>query len=154
MFRFCCFAVESLCGVTSLWFTELEPTPAHSLTFAMAGGKPSEVQGRIELQDVKFAYPERPGVMVFQSFNLVVEPGMTVALCGQSGSGKSSIVALVLRFYDPLEGKVGHTVATTRPPPTSADTSVGALQMQMLASGMEGANNEGLLAQSLHSHQT
>lgn len=44
--------------------------------------------------------------MVFQDFSLVVDAGKTVALCGQSGSGKSSIVALILRFYDPLSGSV------------------------------------------------
>lgn len=78
--------------------------PADSPGFA--GGQPSEVKGRIELRNLKFVYPERPEVVVFQNFNLVIDPGKSVALCGQSGSGKSSIVALVLRFYDPLEGMV------------------------------------------------
>ena len=64
------------------------------------------MRGKIELQSVKFAYPERPKIMVFQDFDLVVDAGKTVALCGQSGSGKSSIVALILRFYDPMAGAV------------------------------------------------
>ena len=62
--------------------------------------------GKVELQSVRFAYPERPKIMVFQDFDLVVDAGKTVALCGQSGSGKSSIVALILRFYDPAAGAV------------------------------------------------
>ena len=66
------------------------------------------VKGLIELQNVGFAYPERPEVKVFDGFNLRVDPAKTVALCGQSGSGKSSIVALVLRFYDPLSGKASY----------------------------------------------
>lgn len=60
----------------------------------------------MELRKVTFAYPERPKIMVFQEFDLVVDAGKTVALCGQSGSGKSSIVALILRFYDPSSGAV------------------------------------------------
>ena len=65
-----------------------------------------KVSGRVELRGVRFAYPERPKITVFQDFDLTVEAGRTVALCGQSGSGKSSIVALILRFYDPLAGAV------------------------------------------------
>jgi len=65
-----------------------------------------KVLGKIELRGVTFAYPERPKITVFQDFDLTVEAGRTVALCGQSGSGKSSIVALILRFYDPLAGAV------------------------------------------------
>ena len=62
------------------------------------------MEGNIALRGVKFVYPERPDVVVFQNFSLTVDAGKTVALCGQSGSGKSSIVALILRFYDPLSG--------------------------------------------------
>ena len=43
---------------------------------------------------------------VCQGYNLVIQPGETVALCGASGSGKSTIMNLLLRFYDPLEGAV------------------------------------------------
>lgn len=64
------------------------------------------MKGSVELRKVTFSYPERPKIMVFQDFDLVVDAGKTVALCGQSGSGKSSIVALILRFYDPLSGAV------------------------------------------------
>jgi len=80
-----------------------------------AGERLEKVSGRIELQGVGFAYPERPKITVFHDFDLTVEAGRTVALCGQSGSGKSSIVALILRFYDPLGGAVG--LSSPPPPP-------------------------------------
>lgn len=63
-------------------------------------------QGRIEFKDVTFVYPTRPDVKVLNNFNLTVEPGQTVALVGASGSGKSTIVALVLRWYDVNQGAV------------------------------------------------
>ena len=49
----------------------------------------------------RFAYPSRPDVQVLKGFNLRVKPGRTVALVGPSGGGKSTIVNLMLRFYDP-----------------------------------------------------
>ena len=53
-----------------------------------------------------FRYPTRPAVRVLRGFNLTVEPGTHVALVGQSGCGKSTIIQLVERFYDPLHGTV------------------------------------------------
>ncbi|GMI77846.1 hypothetical protein HRI_001453900 [Hibiscus trionum] len=60
----------------------------------------------IELKMVTFAYPSRPQVIVLRDFCLKVKGGSTVALVGGSGSGKSTVVWLVQRFYDPNEGKV------------------------------------------------
>ena len=53
-----------------------------------------------------FAYPTRPEINVFEGINLTVKAGTTVALVGQSGSGKSTIVGLVERYYDPQAGSV------------------------------------------------
>ncbi|KXS09939.1 multidrug resistance protein 3 [Gonapodya prolifera JEL478] len=64
------------------------------------------VPGRIEFKDVGFTYPSRQDVKVLAGFSMTVEPGKTVALVGASGSGKSTIVKLVERFYDPEEGNV------------------------------------------------
>lgn len=75
----------------------------------------STAAARIELRDVGFAYPTRPDRLVFDgSFNLVVEPGQTVALCGESGSGKSTVVQLLLRFYDVTAGSVAVDGADVR----------------------------------------
>ncbi|KAI3441858.1 uncharacterized protein J3R85_001909, partial [Psidium guajava] len=64
------------------------------------------VEGTIELRGVHFSYPSRPDVIIFRNFDLKVRSGKNLALVGQSGSGKSSVLALVLRFYDPTDGKV------------------------------------------------
>ncbi|KAI9817283.1 MAG: GTPase-activating protein [Thelocarpon impressellum] len=79
------------------------------------GLKLDRVQGVVELRHVKHIYPSRPEVTVMQNINLVVPAGKTTALVGASGSGKSTIVGLVERFYDPVGGEVlldGHNVQT------------------------------------------
>ncbi|ORY03080.1 ABC transporter protein [Basidiobolus meristosporus CBS 931.73] len=64
------------------------------------------LQGYIEFQDVSFTYPCRPDVPILKNFSLQVKPGQTVALVGSSGSGKSTCVQLLERFYDPTKGTV------------------------------------------------
>jgi ATP-binding cassette subfamily B (MDR/TAP) protein 1 len=72
----------------------------------MNGQVLEKVNGSIELRDIEFAYPSRPDTQIFKSFNLHIPAGMTVALVGGSGSGKSTVVALIERFYDPSKGQV------------------------------------------------
>ncbi|KAK1313924.1 ABC transporter B family member 19 [Acorus calamus] len=62
--------------------------------------------GDIEFRHVDFAYPSRPDVQIFKEFNLRIKAGQSMALVGASGSGKSSVIALIERFYDPTAGKV------------------------------------------------
>ena len=61
-------------------------------------------EGVIELKDVAFNYPTKPDVTVLKRINIEVENCQTVALVGHSGCGKSSIIALIERFYDPKAG--------------------------------------------------
>ncbi|XP_021764176.1 ABC transporter B family member 9-like [Chenopodium quinoa] len=65
-----------------------------------------DIRGEIELKNVDFRYPARPDVLIFSGFNLHISSGTTVALVGQSGSGKSTVVSLIERFYDPDSGEV------------------------------------------------
>lgn len=71
-----------------------------------AGEELTNVEGTIEMRGVQFSYPSRPDVVIFRNFNLKVRSGNSMALVGQSGSGKSSVLGLILRFYDPTSGKV------------------------------------------------
>ncbi|CAA0377413.1 unnamed protein product [Arabidopsis thaliana] len=65
-----------------------------------------DIKGDIELKDVYFTYPARPDEQIFRGFSLFISSGTTVALVGQSGSGKSTVVSLIERFYDPQAGDV------------------------------------------------
>src|SRR3989338_607643 len=65
-----------------------------------------EIRGHIQFQDVTFRYPSRPKVAVLKNFSLDIQPGTSVALVGQSGSGKSTIVGLIEKWYEPNSGKV------------------------------------------------
>lgn len=62
------------------------------------------VTGQLELKNVDFSYPSRPDVQILNDFSLVVPAGKTIALVGSSGSGKSTVVSLIERFYDPISG--------------------------------------------------
>ena len=67
---------------------------------------PAQGEGRIELENVSFSYPSRAETAAIRNFSLKVEPGETVAIVGPSGAGKTTIFQLLLRFYDPTEGKI------------------------------------------------
>ncbi|KAL0720754.1 hypothetical protein Bca4012_035353 [Brassica carinata] len=67
---------------------------------------PPNVYGSIELKNIDFCYPTRPEVLVLSNFSLKVSGGQTVAVVGVSGSGKSTIISLIERYYDPVAGQV------------------------------------------------
>ncbi|XP_020702162.1 putative multidrug resistance protein [Dendrobium catenatum] len=70
------------------------------------GEELGEVRGEVEFKDVRFRYPTRPETEVISGFSLRVETGKTVALVGGSGSGKSTVISLLQRFYEVNGGEI------------------------------------------------
>lgn len=68
--------------------------------------KPENMKGKIEFKDVWFRYPTRKQDWVLRGLNLTINPKETVALVGESGCGKSTFVALLMRFYDVDFGEI------------------------------------------------
>jgi len=88
-----------------LFFETIDRKPKIN-AFSTEGETPSSVRGDIEVKDVVFAYPSAPDHLVCNGYSLSVQAGQTVALSGASGSGKSTIIQLIERFYDPLSGTI------------------------------------------------
>jgi len=65
-----------------------------------------KLKGEIEFRDISFAYPSRPESLILNQVNLTIKPGQQIALVGSSGSGKSTIANLALRFYDITTGEI------------------------------------------------
>lgn len=92
-------------GAAAKLYATIERTPV--IDSADPGGlKPEKVIGEITLEDVKFSYPSRPDVPILKGLSINFPAGKTAALVGASGSGKSTIVSLIERFYDPSSGSV------------------------------------------------
>lgn len=65
-----------------------------------------KVVGRVTLQNIEFRYPTRPVIPVLKHLSFRASAGESVAVVGPSGSGKSSIISLLQRLYNPNEGKI------------------------------------------------
>ncbi|NXP81488.1 MDR1 protein, partial [Ramphastos sulfuratus] len=86
-------------------FLLLERVPSID-SYSEEGEQPKTFDGNIQFRDVTFNYPARAEVQVLRGLTLDVEKGQTLALVGSSGCGKSTVVQLLERFYDPLRGEM------------------------------------------------
>lgn len=75
-----------------------------SIADGMVADPTEKVKGKIEFKDISFAYPN--GVQIFDNISLAVESGQTVGVVGSTGSGKTTLIKLLLRFYDPEQGSI------------------------------------------------
>lgn len=73
---------------------------------SIAKSLPVPVLGHIRFEDIKFNYPGRPDIAALDGVNLEIKPGETVAFVGPSGAGKTTIIQMILRFYDPQSGHI------------------------------------------------
>jgi ABC-type branched-subunit amino acid transport system ATPase component len=83
--------------------------------FSASSSKPAlHFDGSVRFENLHFSYPQRSDIEVLKGLNFTLAPNQTLALVGQSGSGKSTIANLVLRFYQPTSGQIyfGSTPAT------------------------------------------
>jgi ATP-binding cassette subfamily B (MDR/TAP) protein 1 len=98
-------AITRACGAAAKLFATIERVP--DIDSEDPGGlKSAKVTGEITFEDVKFNYPSRADIPILNGISITFPAGKTTALVGASGSGKSTIVALTERFYDPLSGSV------------------------------------------------
>jgi len=114
---------------------------------------PDNARGEIEFKDVELYYPARPNRRVLNGLSLKIDPGSVVALVGESGGGKSSIVSLIQHLYEPSSGQVlldGYSVHDLAPAWLSQHVSVVSQQptlfgrsiRQNIMYGLEGTSLE------------
>ncbi len=118
----------ALGALADLWADFMRASGAAERVFELIDRKPAipasggerlpSVQGRVDFQEVRFAYPTRQDVPVLQGIDLQLAPGEVVAIVGPSGAGKSTIAGLLARMYDPQGGRVlldGKPLTRARP---------------------------------------
>ena len=106
-------------GQSSTFFRELaEAKAVASAIFSIIKRKPrislnkqdkkvvDKFVGEIKLENVFFNYPQRPDAKILTGLSLNIPSGKTIALCGSSGCGKSTVIQLLQRFYEPLSGSI------------------------------------------------
>lgn len=91
-------------GAGTRVFEVIDRTPAIPYDSGLA--VPPERRGVVRFEGINFEYPSRKGVEILKDFNMEIAVGESIAIVGESGGGKSSIQSLLLRYYDPVKGKV------------------------------------------------
>ncbi|KAI9692036.1 MAG: hypothetical protein M1820_009571 [Bogoriella megaspora] len=75
-------------------------------SMSTAGHVPTHCEGELELRDLEFHYPSRPDAPILRGTNLKLPAGRTTALVGASGSGKSTVIGMIERWYQPTNGSI------------------------------------------------
>ncbi|CAF2563132.1 unnamed protein product [Rotaria sp. Silwood2] len=96
-------ALMTAAGASQSVFDYLDRKPVHKPNGTL---QPQEFRGEIEFNSVSLVYPARPDEIALQNITFKIEPGQTCAFVGPSGSGKSSCINLLERFYDPSGGTI------------------------------------------------
>ncbi|KAM7136176.1 antigen peptide transporter 1 [Molossus nigricans] len=96
-------SVQKAVGSSDKIFEYLDRVPCCPASGVLT---PSNLEGLVEFQDVSFAYPNRPDVLVLQGLTFTLRPGEVTALVGPNGSGKSTVAALLQNLYQPAGGKL------------------------------------------------
>lgn len=99
-------AIGGAVGAAHKIFEAIYREPSIDSSDNLSGDMPESFSGQISFRNVKFIYPSRPNVTVLDNFSLDIEPGQTVSLVGLSGSGKSTIIGLLERFYTAVGGSI------------------------------------------------
>ncbi|MDI1356018.1 MAG: ABC transporter transmembrane domain-containing protein [bacterium] len=98
-------SIQRALGATDRVF-ELIDGEVESIDLTRKVGQAKHTKGEIDFKGVSFNYPSRADFTVLKNINFKVGSGQTVALVGSSGSGKTTIASLILRFYDPSNGTI------------------------------------------------
>ncbi|RXK39840.1 ATP-binding cassette, subfamily B (MDR/TAP), member 1 [Tremella mesenterica] len=107
-------AVSKAQGAAAKLYATIDRKPAIDSSDT-SGLRPNHIDGTISFEGVNFHYPSRPDVPILKDFSMTFQAGHKIALVGSSGSGKSTVVSLIERFYDTVEGVIrldGHDLKT------------------------------------------
>jgi len=151
--------VQKSLGATTRVRELLDEAPEIDVRSVESSAPAERMRGAITFDHVSFAYPSRPDVQVLNQLSLDVAPGEKIALVGASGSGKSTIVSLLLKFYDPASGVLsvdGQNIVTIPPAELRRHLAIvpqevllfgGSIQ-ENIRYGCPGANDADVLAAS------
>ena len=99
--------IQESCTACSDYFTLYEREPQMDYSQSIEKPPRDQIQGRIEMKNIKFIYPSDPNRrVILEGLNLTFEPGKKVALVGESGCGKSTTVNLIERLYEATDGEI------------------------------------------------
>jgi len=142
-------------GATERIMELLSETP--EITAPDAPAEIGLARGEISFENVTFSYPTRPDQQALRDVSFDIKPGETVALVGPSGAGKTTVLQLLLRFYDVTSGRVeidSHDVKSLRPEDLRAQFAIvqqntplfSGTAMDNIRYGRDGASNEEVIA--------